>query len=175
MNKTNNSRKQKSRQKIKDAYVALVLENKDPSFITVSDVCKKAQINRSTFYGHYLDMDDLYADVCAWLVTRFKKLFEDGAETKEGTFDFLKLFRCIKEDPSFFETCFRLNADVKSVFVPEGFSSVGAKIYDDPIRLEYHVAFFEAGMMAITRKWLDSGCKESPEEMAQILREEYNR
>jgi hypothetical protein len=40
--------------------------------------------------------------------------------------------------------------------------------------MEYHIEFFRNGLNAIIKLWMDGGCKESPEEMVEILRQEYN-
>ena len=37
----------------------LLLEKKDYEFITVTEICQTAGVNRSTFYLHYESMDDL--------------------------------------------------------------------------------------------------------------------
>ena len=39
--------------------------------------------------------------------------------------------------------------------------------------IDYHIAFFSAGLNALIRHWLDGGCKETPEEMVEILKSEY--
>lgn len=39
--------------------------------------------------------------------------------------------------------------------------------------IDYHIEFFKAGLNAIVRKWLENGCKENPEEINQILKDEY--
>ena len=53
----------------------------------------------------------------------------------------------------------------------------------DPIRAEnefkgknikYHIEFFRNGINAIIKLWLAGGCKETPEEMCEILKSEYN-
>ena len=38
----------------------LLLEKKEYSFITIKEICEKAGVNRSTFYLHYLSIDDFY-------------------------------------------------------------------------------------------------------------------
>ena len=43
---------------IKDTFIKLLAE-KDIKKITVSELCKKADINRATFYRYYLDVYDL--------------------------------------------------------------------------------------------------------------------
>ena len=39
-----------------------LLEQKDFAFITVKEICKKAEVNRSTFYLHYETIDDLLSE-----------------------------------------------------------------------------------------------------------------
>ena len=39
--------------------------------------------------------------------------------------------------------------------------------------IKYHIEFFRNGLNAIIKLWLANGCKESPEEMAEVLKTEY--
>ncbi len=36
-----------------------ILNKKDYDYITIKEICKKAGVNRSTFYLHYDNIDDL--------------------------------------------------------------------------------------------------------------------
>lgn len=47
------------------------------------------------------------------------------------------------------------------------------KYYGTLSNLDYHIAFFKAGINAILKKWLFNGCIESPEELAEVLNSEY--
>ena len=58
MNTPNNQRKKESKRKIEKALIEL-LQTKELSEINVTELVKKAQINRSTFYVNYLDIYDL--------------------------------------------------------------------------------------------------------------------
>ena len=51
-----------TRQVIKDTFLKL-LEKKAYPKITVTEICKLAEINRGTFYLHYYDMDDVLDDI----------------------------------------------------------------------------------------------------------------
>ncbi|MBQ4094603.1 MAG: TetR/AcrR family transcriptional regulator, partial [Oscillospiraceae bacterium] len=62
MNKPNNSRRKASRRRIEAAFVRL-LQQKPMDEITVSEICKLAEVNRSTFYANYLDIYDLVDNV----------------------------------------------------------------------------------------------------------------
>ena len=54
MNTKNNKRKRESMQKIEQVLIEL-LQTKELSQISVSEICKKADLNRSTFYANRHD------------------------------------------------------------------------------------------------------------------------
>ncbi len=175
MNTKDNARTKKSRNDIQKAYLNLVIARNDISTITVSDICKKASVNRTTFYSHYLDIDDLNNSIYEWMVTEFLKVFESEANDVRHSFDFEKLFRNIKENQIFYKLYFKLGYDFKTLFLKNGAAEIGSMFYKDTRFLDYHIEFFAAGITAIIRKWLDSGCKEEPEDMGRILVEEYRK
>ena len=39
--------------------------------------------------------------------------------------------------------------------------------------IEYHGEFFRSGITAVIRMWLAGGCRETPEEMYEIITSEY--
>ena len=47
------------------------------------------------------------------------------------------------------------------------------KWYGDANFSEYHITFFRAGINAVIQKWLDNNCKETPEEIENIIKSEY--
>ena len=58
MNTPNNKRKRESQEKIQKVFIELI-QTKEINEITVSDICKKAKLNRTTFYSNYIDIYDL--------------------------------------------------------------------------------------------------------------------
>lgn len=54
MEKNENRNARRSRALIREAYVSL-LNEKEPSKITVADIIRRADISRTTFYAHYED------------------------------------------------------------------------------------------------------------------------
>lgn len=57
-----------------------LLKKKSYSKITVCDICEEAQINRMTFYKHYMDKSDLLNDVFNF----DRILYNDFAKLKSG-------------------------------------------------------------------------------------------
>ena len=49
------------------------------------------------------------------------------------------------------------------------------KWYGNTKYSEYHITFFRAGINAVIQKWLNNGCKESPEEIEKIIKDEYTK
>lgn len=57
-----NNKRERTKTKIKNCYISLLM-TKSPLDINVSEICKKCQINRSTFYEYYSYIDSLIEDI----------------------------------------------------------------------------------------------------------------
>ena len=62
MNIPNNKRRKDSQEKIEKVFIQLI-HRKNITDISVSTICEKAKLNRSTFYANYLDIYDLVEKV----------------------------------------------------------------------------------------------------------------
>ena len=71
----------------------------------------------------------------------------------------------------FYKTYFKLGFDKNAII--ERYDSASASLYYGNDNIEYHIEFFKAGLNAIIKKWLQNNCKESPEEIFNIIKEEY--
>ena len=66
------------------ALVSL-LEKKDLEYVTVSDICREAGVNRSTFYLHYENIGDLLAETTRYLLDDFLSCFTvEPAQVVDG-------------------------------------------------------------------------------------------
>ena len=86
-------------------FVQLV-QTKEINQISVTEICKKANINRSTFYANYLDVYDLADKITEQIENEVALLYQDEREKKNNTNDYLKLFYHIKENQIFYKTYF---------------------------------------------------------------------
>lgn len=169
MNVKNNKRRRESQEKIEKAFIEL-LQKHQVKDITVSDLIKVTGLNRSTFYANYLDIFDLADKTREKLERDFSNLFADYDYFNQRS-GALKMFYHIKENQLFYQTYFKLCYDDKhliSVYDPKR-----AEQEHMSENLKYHIEFFRNGLNAIIKLWLAGGCKESPEEMAQVLKMEY--
>ena len=169
MNIANNRRRRDSQEKIQKAFINL-LQDRQMKDITVSDLIKATGLNRSTFYANYLDIYDLADKTRQMLEKDFSALFadydymnaRDGAE---------KMFAHIKENQLFYKTYFKLCYDEK--FLISTYDPKRAEKEQITQNIRYHIEFFRNGLNAIIKLWLAGGCRETPEEMAEVLKQEY--
>ena len=171
MNISNNKRRKETRDKISKVFITL-LQTKEINEISVTDICKLAKINRSTFYVNYLDIYDLADKIRQYLEQDVFSLYQEERDTNHNSNDYLKLFKHIKDNQIFYKTYFKLKMD-QNIISQEYDYQLSKELYDDKY-IDYHMEFFKAGLNAIIKKWLSNGCKESPEEIESILKSEYS-
>ena len=169
MNVKNNKRRKESQEKIERAFVEL-LQTHEISQITVSDLIKMTGLNRSTFYANYMDIFDLADKLRVKLENDFSDLFSDYDYFNERT-GCLKMFIHIRENQLFYKTYFKLCYDEKHLI--SIYHIRRAEQEHMTTNLKYHIEFFRNGLNAIIKLWLAGGCQESPEEMAEVIKQEY--
>lgn len=62
MNTKDNQRSRLTRMLMREAFIKLMHE-KQPNRITVREICERAEINRSTFYLHYSEPNDVLKEI----------------------------------------------------------------------------------------------------------------
>lgn len=170
MNVPNNKRKKESIDRMEKAFIN-ILQNKDLDNISVSEICKKADLNRTTFYANYDSIYDLADSIRDKLESDMKEIYKNEIDSKCNSNDYLKLFRHIKDNQIFYRTYFKLGYDNNYKIV--WYDKTLAEKYFGNRFIEYHMEFFRGGITRIIKMWLEKGCKESPEEMNEILISEY--
>jgi len=169
MNATNNKKRKTSIEKIEKTFLQLI-QKKNIEEIFVSNICEIAQVNRSTFYSNYIDIYDLAEKVKSKMEVEFAQ-FQLSNNCKQNPDGYLNMFRYIKDNQIFFKTYFKLESI--SMNLPTQYNIQLAEKYYNNKYIDYHIEFFRAGLNAIIKKWLNNGCKESPEEINEIIIAEY--
>ena len=169
MNTPNNKRRKDSQNKIEKVFLQLI-QRKNISEISVSTICKMSKLNRSTFYANYIDVYDLVEKVKGKMADEFAE-FQISNNSGHNPAGYLNMFNHIKENQIFFKTYFKLE-DISTSPITQHNKEMAKKYYDNEF-IDYHIEFFRAGLNAIIKKWLNNGCKETPEEMVKIITSEY--
>ncbi|MEY8310856.1 TetR/AcrR family transcriptional regulator [Oscillospiraceae bacterium 42-9] len=185
MNKPNNKRSRNTDEAIIHAAFAAMVEGKKPvSKITVREICERAQINRSTFYAHYMDVYDLFEKVESQMAQMFQENFRSFEKSGES-WDFLlameRVFQFIYEYRDFFGLYFREAGRVSTIIhilvdpFQEQISQLKSRRPEGEVEgeINYHFNFFTAGVGAMIAHWLDTGCKETPAQLVEVLKREY--
>ncbi|MCD7856819.1 MAG: TetR/AcrR family transcriptional regulator [Clostridiales bacterium] len=170
-----------------EAFLAL-MEQKEFEYITVTEICKKAGVNRSTFYLHYETIGDLLTECVEQMNQQFLLYFKETIpefRQRIGTASLEQLFLIT---PEYLIPYLTYIAEQKTVFKvvlanPEVMQT--SKTYDfmfgdilDQILARYHVpeqersymlAFYIEGVMGIVKRWLRSDCKDPVEDIAKII------
>ena len=170
MNTPNNKRRRESVEKIEKVFIDL-LQSKELNEISVSDICKRAGLNRTTFYANYVDIYGLADSIRDKLEKNLSDLYKDEIAYGFNSHDYLKLFRHIRDNQLFYRTYFKLGYDENYKIIK--YDTELAQRYFDNRFVEYHMEFFKAGITKIIKLWLKNGCRESPEDMFEIIRSEY--
>lgn len=169
MNVPNNKRRQASQRKIEDAFVEM-MQDTDFDKLSVTEICKRAHVNRTTFYACYEDIYDLVRKVMLMLWQDIESLYEHEERDLFTIFDFLPLLQYVYQHQQLFHACFKLGA---VNFPVKKYNEEFAKRFFKDGTVPYHIEFFRAGFNRVLEMWLDGGCKESPEEIDEIIRAEY--
>ena len=170
MNTKNNRRRRESMRKFEQVLVEL-LQTKELNEVRVSDLCKLTGLNRSTFYANY---EDIYA-----LADQLREKLElevaalDGSDDLQGftSNNYLRLFQLIAQNQDLYQTYFKLGYD-EQYRIWQYDTQLAEKYFDNRF-ISYHMEFFKSGLTKIIKMWLEKGCRETPEEMFEIIKSEY--
>ena len=169
MNIPNNKKRKKSQEQIEKIFLQLI-QKKNIDEISVSTICEIANLNRSTFYSNYIDIYDLAEKVKYQMAQEFAE-FQLSNNSKQNQDGYLTMFKYIKDNQIFFKTYFKLESICPDVPILYNID-LAEKYYNNKF-IDYHIEFFRAGLNAIIKKWLNNGCKETPEEINEIITSEY--
>lgn len=170
MNTPNNRRRKESCEKIEKVFVEL-LQSKDLNQISVSDICKQAGLNRTTFYANYTDIYGLADSIRDKLEANLADLYQEEKTVGVNSHDYLKLFRHIQQNQIFYRTYFKLGYDDNYKIV--AYDTELAEKHFQGRFINYHMEFFKSGLTKVIKLWLQNGCRETPEEIFEIIKSEY--
>ena len=103
MNTANNQLRQDTDRRLRKALLAFMEQGREP---TVGELCERSQINRSTFYRHYLDVYDLMEKTEIQIQKGLAQVLAAG-ETEQ----FERLARYVSEYRHFYRIYLKKNRD----------------------------------------------------------------
>ena len=171
-----------------DLALISLLKKKPFDYITVSEICEEAGVNRSTFYLHYETIGDLLAETTRYLLDDFLAYF--STDTKAIALNLADcelndlIFICdkylspylsyVKDHKEIFGTALLYNQTL-------GFEDVYKRMFDNifnpilerfqytPSNRQYVMMYYLNGVNAIILEWLRNSCDKSIQEIAEII------
>lgn len=171
-----------------DIALISLLKKKPFEYITVSEICETAGVNRSTFYLHYETIGDLLNETARYLLNDFLSYFSTDTQSVA-----LNLANCepeelfficdkyltpyltyIKEQKEVFRTALTHNKTL-------GFEAVYKRMFKNifnpildrfnypPEDRQYVMMYYLNGITAIITEWLKNDCDKSIEEISKII------
>ena len=176
MNTKNNQRFKGTEQTIRNAFLELLGEQ-SLDRVTVGDICKKANVNRSTFYAHHDSAASLLEKMDADMSRQLTELFK-AAENEEGPYHdryLMPYLLFLQEHKAFYRAYFRNSETYNFKHDLLSFARMAIlhrlkNISEDPERVELTLTYYTAGIYALIREWVMRDSALSPAELADVLR-----
>ena len=186
MNK-NESKYFNTAKKMNDALITL-LETKEYEYITIKEICHIANVNRSTFYLHYSNMNDLLEETIESLNLSFNSHFkskenESTIISKENIEDLLlinddhlipylnfikenkNIYKVLKTYPQLFNTNKIYGQMFRKLFVP-----IMNRFGLDEKWHKYLMDFYIFGLTSIVLDWVYDDCKIPVQEVSDFIK-----
>lgn len=186
MNK-NESKYFNTAKKMNDALITL-LETKEFEYITIKEICHIANVNRSTFYLHYSNMNDLLEETIKSLNLSFNSHF--GSKENESTIiskdnledlllinddnlipylNFIKenknIYKVLKSHPQLFNANKTYEQMFRKLFVP-----IMNRFGLDEKWHKYLMDFYVSGLTSIVFDWVYDDCKIPVQEVSDFIK-----
>ena len=168
-----------TRQIITNSFSEL-LQTTPLSKITVSAICAKASINRSTFYRYYENPLQLYESIEDWFFSEIREYALEAIETRTESESFKEQLEAILR---FYKDNYQVVLAMKSKnsnedfeyrmlmstfsFMSESNPSVNRGLSDSESRFMYRYMAF--GSAAVVSGWLDNNMREPVEDVAEFI------
>ena len=159
---------------IKDTIIKL-LQEKDIKKITVSEICKIADINRATFYRYYLDVYDLLDKIKDDLIEELRAAVTDSSNYTVSIFakDLLKVLLDNKE---LVKILFKTDNNVYFLydFLEVAYDKCKERWQNDLKNIneediDYATLFIFNGALGIINYWVNNDFDKGIDELAEII------
>ena len=159
------------------AGLTKLMKQKSVKEITVKELVDEVDINRSTFYLHYTDINQMLDTLEEDLLNQIMDIIHTHPlnPLQETNFYFIQdIFTILAENADLCSALLGPNGDIAFVHqIEQIISDQYMKMFQSSsisnrMNLPYYYSFCLTGCVGIIKTWLKDGAKESPEEMAKL-------
>ena len=170
-------RVRKTRRQLRECLITLLKEKKVQD-ITVRELTDMADLNRGTFYLHYKDVFDLLEKTEAEFQEDFNQLVckHDAVDLKQRpSVIFNEIYSLVYDNADLIEILLGENGDLN--FVNRLKQLIREKCLKDWMEVfrsgnaaafDAFFSFIVSGCIGLVQYWLQTGLKETPEQMAKL-------
>ena len=162
---------------LKESLVRL-MQTKPISKISVKMLCEDADINRSTFYAHFSNQQDLLRWVEQGVISDVNQYLSDhpmSGQSEETILIMKQILDYTAKNADLFQVLLsdhgdtEFQRDLMSIAQKQLISNLRNDRSLDERTSAYLQAFCIAGALTILQKWLRDGMVESSQEMAELI------
>jgi AcrR family transcriptional regulator len=163
-----------------------LMEEKTIESITVTDIANRADINRGTFYLHFRDVSDMLEQIKEEMFEKIRRVIIQMDPRKAMEYASkgepypipVKIFEEIVRNADFFKAILGPNGDMSFARRFKEFMSnhiFNKLTYLQPqdenllVPLDFVIAYMSSANLGIVLHWIESGMKQSPQEMGQMM------
>lgn len=155
-----------SKQYISEALIAL-LQVKEYNKISIQDIVDKAGLSRITYYRNFNNKDEIIIYYLEENTRDFFNRLNVNINQKEWKKYIEILFRDLLEEKKMLLTKTLIKADLTH-YIKNEIERVLTSRTDNQYEM-YKQLFIAGGIFNVYIEWVSNGCKETPEEMSNIL------
>lgn len=175
--------------KMDEAFMEL-LEEKDFEYISVKEICKRAGVNRSTFYLHYETIGDLLEESVSYMNERFQEYFNRNGQSIAGRIDVADIEELYLVTPDYLRPYLEYIKEHQRVFLTAMKRSNALRLDDTYYRMFTHVfspimdrfsisekeknyllSFYMNGILSIIKTWISGNCEDDIDFVVKIISE----
>lgn len=175
---TESRRTRYTRRAIQDAFIDLLRE-KPLGQITVSELCERADVNRSTFYAHYSSLQDLLHTIenetIDWVSHALEEMSND-ANSAGVEQSIERVCEYIAQNSNHLQVLMSPRADIdfqrRLIGLLYDHHDQMAHLQannETPLESAMHMQFAIHGSIGLIQYWLANGLQASPKEIARTI------
>ncbi|MGN1124249.1 MAG: TetR/AcrR family transcriptional regulator [Eubacterium sp.] len=171
-----------------DKALIELLDEKDYQYITVKEICNRAEVNRSTFYLHYESINDLLAECIEYIKNSFQSKYNQTTNNLIANIDNCDLSELVFITPKYlypYLSFIKENRRVFSVTISQAnvmqsdktfeqmtcliFKPIMRRFFVDEENIDYTLSFYIHGIISIISLWIKNNFDKEIEDIAEII------
>jgi AcrR family transcriptional regulator len=175
--KNENAKVARSKQKLREAYLRLTT-HRPANHITVSDLCREATVNRTTFYKYYKNTRQLADAIIADVMEHWHGIIDNFPIMQDPELTIEQCLQAIESDPLMVAVVFSNNDNGNTLMtqIPDLFydqliefwrQRFGLDIKPTELKVAYH--YVMSGVLGVVKRWSNGDIQCDTRELSKLI------